>query len=389
MRFEVAYPKKYLGNFEHLRQSFKTQPVFALSNLLNDISLCGNNLSLVSGTDGKLLLGADRLEIRWDKAQETAPYSSALRLKFDVQGYETHLENVPGLNQLFTGEDEKNYGKTDFSLHARVLSSFTKENLLPACLEVEKLVWTDVFGTNAIHGKIDIGSIDPFAGTLSFKSTQEMSSQSHGLFVSYCQKLAKQFQKIGAFAEYPKFENLIVNHWDRVAALIPDHSSRGKMESEMDLSVQMKNENARQDLNYDLKKCVIKMAPHEISIKASKGFRDSKEIPFCEIQVSNYPLLIQNLSCYYNSWQSLLTQTQTLSEAELPPVNSKVVNRIISFCESLSLPLKDRPDDLHIVIQGRNFNDTTIGSLTSAQFTSVVTQLIADITPEMYPQAVQ
>jgi hypothetical protein len=402
LRWEIPEPIKYLEMMRRFQKESADQMSEEIEKLFNDVSISGEELSFVWGSNDEPFITIDSLKSNWEKIQTTAPYSLGQQLKLDLQGYDIHQKQLAELLNVLNDpnswawwvQDKKGTGKNDLCLHLRMQMS-TEENVFPFSIEVEKLTVSNGLSHSSIKAKFELDHLQPqwYAGAFSFKCVQEISDQSHDYVVSCYQAVAKKFQELGYFAEYPKWENLFINHWDQVATLIPDYANLGSTETEIDLSFQTKREDENQveDWSCDLKKCAIRTAACEIALKGYKGFRDSGEASFLEVQIPNYQKFIQSLASYYNRCQSVLTSTQTVSEMEMPPVNDKAVDRIATFLGSLSQSPKDRANDLHIVVQGNNAEDMIIGPLNSERFSSAFSQFIVDVTTEMYlpliPQA--
>lgn len=363
---------------------------------LRNASLYAKKLSLSCGADDQPLLEVDNLRFNWEEIPGSASYSWARLMKLDMQGYEVHQKELARLLYSYSEdlkqmnlwtEDVKEYGKSNLNMQARILySTLEGKKISPFCIEVEKMTYSSDRGdSGAIQGKfkIEAPQADAFSGLFSMNALHKGSSQSHDFAVSQYRSMAKKFQKLGYFAQYPKWENLIMNHWDQVAALIPDYSSLGSIETQIDLGFHVRREGAQdEDWSLDLKKCAIKTPAYEIAVKCCKGFRDSNEAAFFEVQIPHYQEFIQALAGYYNRWQAVLTSTQTLSEVEMPYVNEKVLHRMSEFCAALSQP--GSSNDLHLVIRRKGSNDIAVGPFNAESFLSEFQKLIVDVTTEMY-----
>jgi hypothetical protein len=396
MRIEIPQPTKSLEISKQLQAVLPSKwSYLSLEILLRNASLHAKNLSLICGSGDQPLFEVDNLMFNWEAMPGARSDSGALLLKLDIQGYEMHQKPLTKLlysSQLdpkqidLLMENAKDYGKSNLSLQTRILyPSLDETKHFPLCVDVEKLTYSSVHGdSGSIEGKLKIDNLqsDEFSGRFSMNSVQKTSSQSHDFAVSQYRSLAHQFHQMGYLAQFPKLENLVVNHWDQIATLIPDYSSLGSIEEQIDLGFHVRQQGKQdEDWNVDLKKYAAKTPVYEIALKAYVGFRDSNETSFFEVQIPNYQEFIQNLAGYYNRWQAVLTSTQTFSEMEMPPVNHKVVNRMSEFLSSLSQPGPSK--DLHIVVQ-RGSSDTNIGPFNFELFSSELEKFVVDVTAEMY-----
>jgi hypothetical protein len=388
LRLEADKPKKYLENLELLERLSTHDFPAALMGLLHGVSFSVEGFSIACNGDEPVFV-FDQLNFDWKQAKESAPYSSARSLNFEIKGSEFNKNSLinllPHIKKVKFLSDWACCGKSDLSLQALLQSSSNKVTGvgMPFRLDIEKLFAVNAYGTTDLNGMFEMSGIDQngLSCTMVINCEGSTTKAYHDLQVSIYKDMAERMLESGELAKYPTVENLLTNHWDEVAALIPDYTTEKPVKSQFDLTFQIMRDSANkniEDWNCDLRKCHIQTASHDYSLQGCAGLKAESKEPFFDFQVSNYKPIIQDLATYYNRWQSLLTSTGTFTAEEMPFVNAAVVNRITGFVESFST--KEKPDDLHLAIKGKGAAEMFLMTLTLE-----MQQLVVDVMPELYP----
>ncbi len=385
LHFNTYKPKKKLQTFNQLVLS---DSLFSRMSVLQGSSFSAQNLSIAYNGD-EPFFSVDQLGLEWGNVKEIAPNSCVGSLKLDLKGSELYTNGL--MNLLPELKEHKLFdkwvcsGKSDFSFHTRVQFSPENDDGMPYRVDIEKFYGVNQFGTSDLSGIIEVSALEQngLSGTVVLNCEGSTTQAYHDLQVSIYKELVEQMKAKGDFAKYPQVESLLTHHWDEIAALFPDYTTEKPVKSKFDLTFQIVKDSKNkgvEDWGCDLRKCHIQTASREFSLQGYAGLQKDTKEPFFDLQISDYKPIIQDLATYYNRWQSLLTSTKTVTAAELPYFNAAVVNRITGFVESFST--HEKPDHLHVAFKGK---DMSVMLLT--RLSLEMEKLVADIMPELYPDA--
>ncbi|MBS0648121.1 MAG: hypothetical protein JSS10_02715 [Verrucomicrobia bacterium] len=389
LRAEIPSSKKPLGISKLPSES----PVELLKLVTQaEGSFCAKNLSLTCETEKQPLFEVDSWLFTCKKIKAAPGYSTGRQMNVDVQGYQVDQKALarliyqqPELMPMLAQYQPR--GKNNLSGQMR-FQCCLEEKASPFCFELEKMNFQGALGDRgSAQGKFEINPIQSsdYSGIFTLRVMQEISSKAHAYMLSDLRSLFQQWHMMGYFASNPEWGNLFVDHWDQVSALIPDYSSWGPIEMQIDLGFQVREKGLpEEEWKIDLKNCLFKSAAHEIVLKGSKNFADPGALSFLELQIPRYHQFLQDLGDYYNRWQAVLTATQTVSEREMTPMTVKAVDRIASFLELFSQP---KGKDLCILVEGSNEGDIRVGSLNTEVLASEFQKLMVDLAEEISPMS--
>jgi hypothetical protein len=387
LRYETNQFKEFKESLEQINIDLNMWEI-------NGFTFSAEKLAITA--DSQPLIEVDHLKWECEKIQATAPYITARRFNFDTIGYLCHYKQWAKLdhseNRLAWNLCDMLSSKTDSSLAVRVQLLHSKDEASSCSLDIEKWTTVNALCNYAFQGKLEaenvISSNPRFS--VSFNAKHIISDAFTKRFLPCLQELAKLWHDKGYFAESPELETLFTKHWDQVANYIAESAIYNPFETQVDVTCQSRKDAATQeelDWSCDLKKLAVKVGSYEIDFQGNKEFRDFPQSSLLKIRITNYQSLIQKLANSYNRLQSLLTSTQTFSQAEMPPINHSVIAHITNFFISLSQSTNDRLNDFQITVQGSNKNDIRVGGLNDQQLQAAFDQLTANITSAMYTQS--
>lgn len=383
IHLNASNPKRNLRVFSLMTV---TDSLLARLVLLRNISFSAEDLSIAyNGDEPFFKLDQLSFDGSSDKDIEANPINGSIKL--DLMGCE-YIRNglinlLPALKKNKFLDEYFAFGKSDFSFHARTQFCPKNEDGLPYRIDIDKCYGVNKYGTSDLSGMVEVSSFDQKGLSCKLVLNCEGSTTKayHDLQVNVYKDLVEEMKAKGELKKYPKVEYLLTHHWDEIEALFPDYTTEQPVKSQFDLTFQTvkdgKNKKV-EDWSCDLRKCHIQSASREFSLQGYAGFKNDTHEPFLDLKISDYKPIIQDLATYYNRWQSLLTSTGTVPAEEMPYVNATVVNRMTDFVRSFSID--EKPDDLHLTFKGKDMNE-----MLWTRVMLEMEQLVADITPELFP----
>jgi hypothetical protein len=222
------------------------------------------------------------------------------------------------------------------------------------------------------------------SGALAMNSTTEALSDQRKKLIELFDVIAKEIK------QSPKYDHLatfIYNHRKELEDLIPDFTQFNPTTVDLDIQAQgkqAKESDQFEEMFINIKKFDMDANLYGIGFHGKLEEKPSHSFSgYSTLLLRHYKAFIQDLAHYYNRWQALLTKADVVSAEKMPPLNARVMDRLIQFLEEISDHPKAQRDPLSVTIHAENPAEIKIGTLSLPEFVQAWTRFIMDISSDV------
>lgn len=391
LRYEMDDPRSSLKAISALLQ--KNDKSKNALELFYGHHFTGKGVSCRLSSSDSPFLEAEHLEFNFNKIQEKASYTTAGRLELSFLQYRwsfeelakhsMHMQNIASLLKGI------NQGKDDFILSTQMHFAFSEDGDVSAANfdSLQLTTKNDMLefnynGTLTAENLTESFADISMAVKLACKTSDKWGSQP-----PIAQKqLIELYRHFGLFTSFPRLENLLENHWEKVSEFTSKYRSSKPVAAEIIMQTRVPADSTDSNPPKDVScfcKFALQVDPYEFGLSARFNHESAPDYDHLEIKISNHQQLTDLFVVYYNDLRDLLVSTQTVAEEQMPYINKNVTNKFVHFLETLST--SKEANVLQIDVKYNRDGTISHGNMNQLEYLASVGQFIAEVQPELFP----